>query len=58
MTKTRIEKLVEKRNLLDQEIQIELGNLNGCGDVCKCEREKGSVSFIHEGNMFNEIHTY
>lgn len=54
----KLVKLVKKRELMDQEIELLLGNLGGCGDMCSCNRELGSVKLVHAGNLFYEVTEY
>ncbi len=59
MPKTKLEKLVEKYNNLQLEIELEIGSLPAQGvDMCKCERDLGEVSIVHQGNLFTEVFIY
>ena len=60
-TTKKLMKLVKKLDLLQEEIEIELGNLPNIGGECHCkhgEYEHETYIQFHRGNLFNEYFIY
>ena len=54
----KLEKLIEKRDRINEEIELEIAELPNYGGECHCGGDYETVDLIHRGNHFDETFTY
>jgi len=54
----KILRLYNKKIKLDEELREEIAKKEHDMDMCDCDKENGTVDFVHHGNMFYEVISY